>query len=174
MEFLGDVEVYADRKPVGKTRDESFNAKEASLEASVIAVEINSEKRGVTTPTPINRSVLQPSREPAMGVWLGQRYGEIPEVVLNMLSAIGLQKEDCLFWNNHDAHPVQLCQKEPNIRKVLVLASNPLFPKLKPDAPLFHEGVTYLRTWDSQTLEKDVSAKRLLWSLMKTYFLHQK
>ena len=178
MEFLGDVTVYADRRSalsVNPVASAEQLAKMEEPKVSPVEVLTQSVVEKTTTPVPKPAFLVKSEKlQPTVAVWLGKVNGQIPAVVDKMLEAIGLSRELCLFWADHDIHPVQLCKDQPEIRKVLVLAPSGHFPKLKPEAPLFHEGVTYLRSWDTASLDKDVEAKKMLWKLMKTHFLNKK
>ncbi len=179
MEFLGDVAVYRDRVALASKPVDHASSKEVTSSVSS-SPNTGSTRLAVEPVLKVNSATasaltsITTSDEPILGVWLGKSQGKIPEIVDKMLSAIGLQRNNCLFWADHDQHPVQLCQNQPHLRKVLVLAPAALFPKLKPDQPLFHEGITFLRSWDSETLDLDTVAKRMLWNLMKVHFQTKK
>lgn len=179
LEFMGDVTIYTDRKM----------GREAVYEVDVVPESVNDSQKAAVSETLPQQSpsvvasvpATKPSYQlkiekplPSVAIWLGKVNGQIPPLVDKLLEAISLTREQCHFWANQEDHPVQLCKNQPEIRKVLVLAPVESFPKLKPDAPLFHEGVTYLRSWDVSKLEQDIEAKKLLWKLMKTHFLNKK
>lgn len=179
LEFMGDLTIYADRKREvsralpPKNEDVVLSKTNSPVGSdSISEPKITSGSAQYSFPTFPSKGENE-KKTPSVAIWLGKLNGNIPEVVDKMLEAIGLNRAQCLFWADHDTHPVQLCQAAPEIRKVLVLASPNLFPKLKADAPLFHEGVIYLRSWDTQTLDRDIEAKKVLWRLMKTHFLNR-
>lgn len=179
LEFMGDVTIYSDRKS-GKEvvhQIENAQAKVAESQHAIVTETLSEQSQSAVSANPSPKPSYHIKIEkplPSMAVWLGKVNGQIPPLIDKLLEAIGINREQCLFWANHEDHPVQLCKNQPEIRKVLVLAPAESFPKLKPDVPLFHEGVTYLRSWETGRLELDVEAKKLLWKLMKTHFLNKK